>query len=57
MNTSSTEGNNNEPQKKPLDKSTFKFTPKVKIGKEIFLYRTLYLKHYISIIINYYLTI
>ena len=44
MNTSSTEdNNNNEPQKKPLEKSTFKFAPKIKIGKEIFLYRTLYL--------------
>ena len=41
--TSSNEKNNNDTKEKPHEKNNSKFNTKVKIGKEVYLYRTLYL--------------
>ena len=41
--TSSNEKNNNDTKEKPHEKNNSKFNTKAKIGKEVYLYRTLYL--------------
>ena len=43
MNISSSEENNDESQQKTPENDNEKFHPKVKIGKDVFIYRTLYL--------------
>ena len=43
MKISSSEENNNESEQKTPEKENEKFHPKVKIGKDVFIYRTLYL--------------
>ena len=43
MNISSSEENNNESGQKTPEQEKEKFHPKVKIGKDVFIYRTLYL--------------
>ena len=43
MSISSSEENNNESQQKTPEKENERFYPKVKIGNDVFIYRTLYL--------------
>ena len=43
MSAASSRENNNESEEKDSEKEKEKFSPKVKIGKDVFIYRTLYL--------------